>query len=122
MMRQLRTIHLYLGCFFGPMLMFFAISGIWQTLKLHLPPNGSASLAVISTIHTSRSLKAAGINTLSSPLLETLVIAMALGLLVTAIIGIVMAFRFGRSRGSVLAALVVGALFPVSLILIRWLS
>jgi hypothetical protein len=55
-------------------------------------------------------------------LLETLVIAMALGLLVTAIIGIVMAFRFGRSRGVVLAALVVGALLPVSLILVRWLS
>lgn len=122
MMRQLRTIHLYLGCVFGPLLLYFSVSGIWQTLKLHLPPEGSQSLAVLSTIHTSRALKSAGISTLSSPFLESYVIAMAGGLIITAIVGIVMAFRFGRSRRAVYLSLAVGTLLPLSLILQSWLS
>src|ERR1043166_1068136 len=34
-MTKLRTIHLYLGCTFAPMVLFFAISGFWQVLGLH---------------------------------------------------------------------------------------
>jgi hypothetical protein len=120
MMRQLRTVHLYLGCFFGPLLMFFAISGIWQRLKLHLSNNNT--LAVISTIHTSRALKAPGTERLISPLMDALVIAMALGLVATTIIGILMAFRFGQKRGAVIAVLVAGTLLPLSLLLIAWFS
>ena len=30
-MKRLRAIHLYLSCVFAPLLLFFAISGIWQT-------------------------------------------------------------------------------------------
>src|SRR5262245_36483396 len=118
-MTRLRTIHLYLGCFFGPLLIFFAISGIWQTLQLHLGPD-SGVLATVSTIHTSRALKSDP-NTLSSPLLQAFVIAMALGLVVTAIVGIVMALRFGRSRGGVLAVLAAGIMLPAILILMPWL-
>jgi hypothetical protein len=33
-MQKLRSVHLYLGCLFAPMLLFFAISGIWQTYIL----------------------------------------------------------------------------------------
>ena len=119
MMRQLRTVHLYLGCFFGPLLMFFAISGIWQRLKLHLSNN---TLALISTIHTSRALKAPGTERLISPLMDALVIAMALGLVATTIIGILMAFRFGQKRGAVIAVLVGGTVLPLSLLLLAWFS
>ena len=122
MMRQLRTVHLYLGCIFGPLLLYFAISGIWQTLKLHLVTDGSEALAVLSTIHTSRGLKSAGASTLSSPLLETYVVAMAVGLIITAILGIVMAIRFGRSLRAVYLSLAVGTLLPLSLIVRSWLS
>lgn len=31
-MKKLRSIHLYLGCIFAPLLLFFAVSGIWQVL------------------------------------------------------------------------------------------
>src|SRR5688572_28393334 len=34
-MKKLRSLHLYLGCVFAPMLLFFAMSGIWQSLGLH---------------------------------------------------------------------------------------
>ena len=120
MITRLRSIHLYLGCIFGPLLAFFAIPGIWQTLKLHTATNGSEGLALASTIHTARGLKAGG--DLSSPLLQALVIAMAVGLVTTAIIGIVMAFRFGRNRRAVLASFAVGVLLPLALILISALS
>ncbi len=119
-MKRLRTIHLYLGCLFGPLLIFFAISGIWQTLKLHLAPD-SRVLAIASTIHTSRELKTP-LSTLSSPMLQGFAIAMALGLVVTAIIGIVMALRFGRSRRAVLAVLAAGFMLPAALILMSWLA
>ena len=112
---------MYLGCFFGPLLLFFAVSGIWQRFKLH---GSNRTLALLSTIHTSRDLKVPGdrLDTLSSPLMDGLVIAMALGLIVTATVGILMAFRFGKSRGAVITALVTGALLPLSLVLIQWLS
>lgn len=122
MMQRLRSIHLYLGCIFGPLLFYFAVSGIWQTLKLHLAPDGSGKLAVLSTIHTSRALKTSGISTLSSPLLEAFVIAMAVGLMITAIIGVVMAFRFGRRRGVVIGSLAAGVLLPLLLITLSWLG
>jgi hypothetical protein len=54
--------------------------------------------------------------------MDGLVIAMALGLIVTATVGILMAFRFGKRRGAVITALVTGALLPLSLVLIQWLS
>ena len=33
--KVMRNIHLYLGVFFAPLLMFFLISGSWQTFDLH---------------------------------------------------------------------------------------
>ena len=34
-MKFLRTLHLYLGCLFAPMLIFFAVSGSWQLFNWH---------------------------------------------------------------------------------------
>ena len=45
-MQKLRSIHLYLGCIFAPLLVFFAISGIWQTLGFQ-----SEFLRKLSSIH-----------------------------------------------------------------------
>ncbi len=54
-MKNLRSLHLYLGCIFAPLLLFFAASGIWQTLGIRLP-----LLQRLSTIHTSHVLKVGG--------------------------------------------------------------
>ena len=35
-MTQLRRIHLYLGCIFAPILIFFAVTGSWQLYVLHV--------------------------------------------------------------------------------------
>ncbi|MGO8837489.1 MAG: hypothetical protein ACLQAH_14295 [Limisphaerales bacterium] len=109
-MKTLRQLHLYLGCIFAPMLMFFAVSGLWQMHLLPWPRKDAKSdsiFAWLSTIHTGHALKA---GTLSSSAMNWLVVAMALSLIFTIILGIMMAFRFGHQRiaaGCLLGGIVV---------------
>jgi hypothetical protein len=114
-MKTLRSIHLYLGCIFAPMLLFFAISGIWQTYAPAPAYRHSKVLAWLSTIHTSQPLKA---GTLSSSVLRGFVLVMAASFIVTTILGVVMALTFGRSRRAAYCCLAFGALFPVVVILV----
>src|SRR5208337_4801593 len=109
-MQRLRSIHLYLGCIFAPMLLFFAMSGIWQTLHI-----SSRFLARLSTIHTSHALKAGG--GLSSFLMMVFVVVMALSFFLTTVLGVIMAFKYGRSRRAALYCLVVGVAVPLGLVL-----
>jgi hypothetical protein len=111
-MQKLRSIHLYLGCVFAPMLLFFAVSGICQTLGLH---NRSHLLERLSTIHTSHGLKTGG--SLSSVLLRWFVLIMALGFITTTILGIVMSLRLGKSRRVAFYCLAAGVGMPVAIIL-----
>ena len=90
-MHKLRSIHLYLGCIFAPLLLFFAISGIWQMFGFH-----SDLLDRLSTVHTSRQLKNGA--DLSSGLMLFFVFIMALSFIATTILGVVMAVKFGRNR------------------------
>ena len=118
-MQKLRTLHLYLGCIFAPMLIFFAMSGLWQTFGL----NGHSKLLVLlSTIHTSHGMKAAHPSSLSSFPMIIFVAAMAVGLVLTTVLGVVMALKYGRNRKIVFACLAFGVLFPLTLVLIRLLG
>ncbi len=112
MMQKLRSIHSYLGCFFAPLLLFFAVSGIWQTFGWNSP-----LLHRLSTIHTSHHLKAGG--ALTSPLLLGFVVVMAASFIITTLLGVVMAVKFGRSRRAVYVCLALGVLIPLALILLR---
>jgi hypothetical protein len=118
-MNRLRQIHLYLGCVFAPLLAFFALSGIWHNYFLYYSrpdehhPRVRHVLMVLSSLHTGRGLKSG--ETLSSPTLRFFVAAMALSLLVTMLLGIVMAFRFGRARVALLC-LLAGVVIPLVLI------
>ena len=113
MMQKLRSIHLYTGCVFAPLLLFFAVSGICQTLGLH---NRSHFLAQLSTIHTSHGLKAGG--SLSSAFLRWFVLVMAVSFIATTILGIVMALKFGKSRRAASYCLAAGVVIPVAIIVI----
>src|ERR1035441_3785524 len=93
-MRKLRSIHLYLGCIFAPLLLFFAISGVWQTLGFQ-----SEFLHKLSSIHTEQAWKDG--SELGSFPLRVFVIVMAVSFMVTTILGVIMAFKFGRNRKAV---------------------
>lgn len=122
-MQKLRNVHLYLGCIFAPMLLFFAASGLWQTFSLqHYKADESRSLALASTIHTGFGLKASEPSTLSSPMMRWFVVAMSVGFILTTLLGVVMALRYGKSRRAAVVCLVSGLLFPLSLVLIKLLA
>jgi hypothetical protein len=109
-MQKLRSVHLYLGCLFAPMLIFFGASGLWQTVGFK-----SKTLALLSTIHTSRHLKMGG---WTNPLIRDFVIVMTVAFLITTLLGVMMALKHGRSRKVVYVCLALGIAVPVLLILL----
>ncbi len=118
-MKTLRRLHLYLGCFFAPLIVFFAISGTWQVFAAHFPDSRgetSPGLALLSTLHTGRDLKMGHPTTLSSPAMRYVVAAMAVALVVTIALGVVMAFRFGHGWIT-LGCLFGGIAVPAALIM-----
>jgi hypothetical protein len=114
LMVRLRQWHLYLGCVFAPMLLYFAISGIWQTIGFR-----SAILDLLSSIHKSQGLKNG--HSLSSPLMIIFVLLMAVCFIFTTILGIMMAVKYGRNRRVAYGCLAFGIVFPLLLIVIELL-
>ena len=118
-MNFLRRIHLYLGCFFAPMLVFFSVSGIWQVYGLQWI-NGPNILTYLSTIHMGHQLyfkDPTKAYSFSSPYLEFFVVAMAVCLVLSILLGVVMAFKYGRGTLA-LASLAGGVLVPLILIVL----
>ena len=111
-MQKIRALHLYLGCVFAPMLLFFGISGLWQMLGFHDP-----FLRLLSTIHTSHQMKTGG--SLTSYALKTFVLLMAVSFILTIVLGVIMALKHGKSRRYVWGCLVFGIVFPLVLILVK---
>ena len=50
--------------------------------------------------------------------LKYFILAATIGLVASSILGVVMAFRFGRSRASVVSCLVAGVVVPIAILLI----
>lgn len=93
------------------MLLFFAISGIWQTLGIH-----SAFLDTLATIHNAHNLKSG--SSLTSPLLVCFTLAMAASFIATTVLGILLALNFAQKRPA-LYCLAAGFVLPILLILLR---
>ena len=118
-MKKLRQIHLYLGCLFAPVLIFFAVTGAWQLFSLHrgrkdhsyIPPK---AVVIGSEIHQFQHI---GGSEAGTPL-RYFILAAAIGLVFTTCLGIVMAFRYGQSRAWVAVSLAAGLIIPVVILLI----
>ena len=116
-MKKLRSLHLYLGCIFAPLLLFFAVSGIWQTLGVHFH---SHFLSRLSTIHMSRGLKTNdGFNSL---FMMIFVILMAVSFIISVILGVVMALKYGGSKRAAFYCLAAGVVLPLALLAITALT
>jgi ABC-type nitrate/sulfonate/bicarbonate transport system permease component len=120
-MKKLRELHLYLGCLFAPVLIFFAVTGAWQLFALdkgrkdhsYTPPR---VLADLSYVHRAQHLPPTS-GEAATPL-RYFILAAAIGLVFSTSLGILMAFRFGRNKFTVAACLVGGVLVPMGLLLI----
>lgn len=117
-MKFLRKLHLYLGCFFTPILLFFAVTGALQTFELHEQQKNSsyvppAILKLLSEVHIHQRWETAA----ASVPFRWFAVAAALGFLITSLLGIVMAFKLGKSKMIVWLCLIAGMLLPVLLLM-----
>lgn len=116
-MRLLRSLHLILGCFFAPLLLFYAVSGFWQVFGWQWAKSrDDASLALASTIHTGRGLKGEAISSLSSEPLRWFAAAMAVCLVVMIVTGLILALRSAKSKTAAWA-IASGLVIPLAFVL-----
>jgi hypothetical protein len=114
-MRFLRSLHLYLGCLFAPMLIFFAVSGSWQLFNWHeskkdktytAPP----ALAALSFVHKDAHIP--GTPGRQPTPLRYFMLATAFGLVATGLVGIIIAYRFSQRPMVATICLLLGIALP----------
>ena len=118
-MKRIQQIHLWLGVLFSPLIIFFAFSGALQTFNFHegtKTPSYQAPawIAKIAEIHKNQRL-AHGRGVPSSLPLKWFVVFMSVGLIVTSILGIYMAFKYHRDRRVIWGLIAAGVALPVAL-------
>jgi glycerol uptake facilitator-like aquaporin len=120
-MRLLRRIHTYLGCFFAPLLLFYVLTGWYQTVnhdRLKSPAEAETLVQRLRTVHVDQIYPTdREVTRPSSPkMFQVLVVAMAVALVTTVLLGIVLAFRSTRNRWPVWVSLILGFAVPAALL------
>ena len=118
--KAMRNVHLYLGVFFAPLLVFFLISGSWQTFNLHeasksgdyVPP---AIIKSLSQVHKDQRWVDGKMVQRPSMPFRCLIVLMVVGLLATTILGIIMAFKYTKAW-VVWSCLLMGIVIPCFLL------
>lgn len=120
-MKRLRLAHLYLGCFFAPLLLFYLGTGWYQTFVLRRNKLGGEQsdwLSRLRSVHVDQILPGEGVTSYNTILFKYLVGIMSLALIVTVVLGIILAFRSSRARWPVLLSIVLGVVVPVLVLLL----
>ncbi len=121
-LKLLRRLHLYLGVFFTPLLVFYIATGWYQTVNIDRRKGIGEAEGIVDkmvSVHVDQvypTETAVGWNPLP---FRVLVVAMSLALLVTIALGMVLAFRSTARRWPVWLSLGVGILLPL---LLLWLG
>jgi len=120
-MKLLRKLHLFLGVFFTPLLVFFVATGWYQTLepeRLKTPGDAETLLQKLRVVHTDMIYP--GDREFSRPsspkLFQGIVGAMSAAVLITTALGVYLAFRTVRGTVWVVLCLVAGLVVPVLLL------
>ena len=118
-MKSLRSLHLYLGCLFAPLLIFFAVTGSWQLFNWHQSTKDKTyiappSLAALSFIHKDAHVP--GTPGREPTPLRYFMLAAGAGLVATSVIGIVMAYRFSQRPMVATVCLFAGIALPAALL------
>jgi hypothetical protein len=115
-MRTIRNVHLYLGCIFAPLLIFYAITGAWQCFDLHSNYKDGTNFAPPLVREMSRVHMNAKVVLYPSGrapgYFRYYVLVMSIGLVSTSLLGVVMALKVIRRKWLVWACLGMGVLFP----------
>lgn len=121
-MRTLRRLHLYLGCFFAPLLIFYVATGWYQTVNPDRRKGTGDSTDLVSRltrVHVEQYYPAETASGYSTRWFRALVVLMALALITTVILGIILAFRTSRNSWPVWLSLALGVALPV---IVLWLG
>lgn len=136
--RRLRSLHFYLGMFFAPAIVFFAVSGGVQTFRLNEaggyggPP--PAWMVWVASVHKNqatprpprpeppqpphRAAPRGGGQRRSTLPLQIFTAVMALGLTLSALLGIAIAMTVRSLRRGSLVMLALGTVLPLALLLV----
>lgn len=120
--KAMRNVHLYLGVFFAPLILFFILSGCWQTFNLNSPSQDGKYqppeiIKSLSEVHLNQRWADARKTPQSSVPFQYFVLLMSMGLIVSTILGIMMAFKYTQVW-IVWVCLVLGFAVPCLLLLI----
>lgn len=145
--RQIRQVHQYIGLFFAPAILFFSVSGAFQTLGMHEDRGRGKPMgwvAWMGSIHKDQEFprprpprkpqqpsaggKAPGAGpgpgsaqsegSILSPL-KVFVLGLALALISSTSLGIMIAYTNPKRRRVTSALLATGALLPVALLYLQ---
>ena len=121
-MKTLRRVHRYLGCFFAPLLIFYVVTGWYQTVNPDRRKGVSDSTDLISRlsrVHVEQYYPTESATGYSTFFFRALVVLMAVALITTVVLGIILAFRASRNTWPVWLSLALGIVLPVVLL---WLG
>lgn len=123
-MRTSRQLHIFLGVFFAPLLIYFALSGAWQVFRFNdVPKDGTPAgirqtLHALSSPHTHATFPGADPKLTQSVAFKLFELLMCAGFIVTAVLGLQMAFQMARRRRTLLLTALAGAALPLLFLLL----
>lgn len=144
-MKTIRLLHRYLGLFFAPAIVFFSFSGALQTFGWHETTRGSSYeppgwIVRMAQLHKKQTLfvpapkHKAPISLVSDPpasaikknngdsrvkfALKCFVFVMSIALMLSTVLGVVMALRFSKDARIVWAVVLCGVVFPIAVALL----
>ncbi len=121
-MKFLRRLHLYLGCFFTPLLLLYIGTGWYQTVSANRNKGigeGGGWREKLTSIHVDQVFPTESAETYTPQLFQYLVVVMSIALMITIFLGVFLAFKTSRKAWPVWLALVLGLLIPMILL---WLG
>src|SRR3954447_23391314 len=110
-MRQLRRVHLHLGCFFTALLLFFLATGWYQTFHINRnkkPGEAETWISRLTSIHKDQLYPTESATGYSTKLFQALIVVMSLALITTVGLGVLLALRTLRAPWLVWLSLACG--------------
>ena len=123
-MKFIRRAHLYLGCFFAPLLVFFILTGWYQTVVPNRVKSASEAETLwqkLRVVHSDQIYPSEQeFEKPSSPkLFQALVVVMSIAATLTVVLGLVLSFKLIRPVWPVWLCLALGIFLPT---LLLWLG
>jgi uncharacterized membrane protein len=124
-MKKIRQLHLYLGCVFAPLIIYFSISGMWQVFRLsdlpedRNPTKLEIAMHELSQPHTHSTLPGNKPKTDSSGVFNWIAVAMGIGMTLTSLLGIILAIRFSKKPLVPIACIFLGIAAPVLFLFLK---